>query len=314
MKKIIVVISAALILAMALSACGGKSSKAPAASGNYTTIYEQSEIRWYIAEKYGQEAVSKYCFYDLDDQGEESFVVAYRYLPGDEPEVLVRCFNKDMDDWFFYDNDILVSEGVEELDDVPGIGKIYGATLYCDLNPYNEYSVGPGPFYAYITYNKNGLMERFFLRYDMESDNGVAGRYEYDKTGAVCVYYGYEWDMLLSDFFSSEYDPSEGWEYQYKYSYGGDGFLKEAVVEVYRYDDEPYIEEQYSFLYGDEGRIKTEESEPEYSNTKTVAFFERDREGKLVSAIIQDGKSDYEVKFNFNYESDGFCVYIPASD
>ena len=182
MKKRIMSLAAAAVLFLFASACSCISVNInirPAASKDYSTVFEQSELRWYISEKYGEKAVSDYCFYDLDDHGEVSCVVAQRYTSGNGPEMLMHVFNRDIADWYCYNNDILVSARSEKYTEIEGIGPVYRLTMYADIDPRNEYTIDSGTYYVYLTDNKSGLLDRIFLDNSGDRETGTAGRYEY---------------------------------------------------------------------------------------------------------------------------------------
>ncbi len=304
MKKALSIIIS-IILILSLIGCSN-GNIFPTAKFNYTTIYEQSELRWYISENYGENAVEKYCFYDLDELAEASFVVSHRFSKGDEPELLIRTFNSGLIDQYKYNNDILVSESSEVYKEIENIGTVYKLTMYGDVDSRNEYAIDSGPYYAFITYNNKGLLERIFLMTDGDSKTGTAGRYEYDQKGAVTTYYAYDYDTEFDEFFDSNYSHFE--QHIYHYRLNKNSRLEDATIDYIR-DGKIQSSGIFKCSYNSNGRNKTIETGL-FDNTITTLEAQRQSNGNLISVQIYDENHDEEENFEFIYEKGGYCQYI----
>ena len=156
----------------------------------------------------------------------------------------------------------------------------------------------------FATYNKDGLLERIYVPYGETLESGTAGIYEYDRNGAVSTYAGADWGIGFEDAFSSEF--KENPEYLLTYSYGDNGFLKEA------FDGDVhggYTRDRYDFSYSAIGRTSVKRYSPETGETEETLEMKRDADGRLVSARSYSVREDYEKNFTFFYQPDGLCVY-----
>ncbi len=303
MKKTMMMLLSVLTCLLMLTACGA--AEPPAASRDYTTLHEQSELRWYLSQNYGKDAVSKYCFYDLNDHGETAFTIAQRYLDGQEPQLLMLVFDMGIDDWFCYGNDLYVSRESEQYREIPDVGIIFRLKLVPVSSSDIQYSYGElYPIDVYATYNKDGLLERIYVPYGETLESGTAGIYEYDRNGAVSTYAGVGWGIGFEDAFSSEF--KENPEYLLTYSYGDNGFLKEAFDNAVGSGN---MRDRYDFSYSAIGRTSVKRYDPETGETEETLETKRDADGRLVSAQSYSVREDYEKNFTFSYQPDGLCVY-----
>lgn len=244
MKKWLFLVS--LIAAVFISGCGKKVSS----TSHFSTVLDQSELRWYISQNYDVDVSATYSFYDILPGGETSILVAKTKAiesDTDYPAYFVQCVYEGMGSWYLYREEPLLT--IYEFDDPKE-----------DDNGVKKLNLNDG-FSLFIKESKDDIEKIAFG--DNSGDRlNVAMNYSYDKsgnlsTGKILDYISYD-NFFMTDNMDARTNAT--------YSYNSDGSLAELSIVDHIVGeaaapsdkssgniDEYKTAFHYSFLYNNEG-------------------------------------------------------------
>ena len=265
-----------------------ESAAVPAASAElpdnpYSTIFEQSELRWYIEETAGPGSAAECRYYDYHDP-EAAILLAVR-MKNDTPSFYVHLFNAGLCDWYRYNNLLLGPLPCEQ--DQHGVWVV---TLLPDFDP------------IYVRLSEDGRVD-CFLSYcwtDGGERSGPAFKYSYNELGQMSGVYqfdaNYKTAFLTNDYFA--YGNKLLW---IPYSYNTDGSLDHAIQMIRDQESTPddwqSYEESYAFFYENGKRVLTEFR---LNNTKEMLQFVRDALNRVTEAIAtRNGETENSIPVRY---------------
>ena len=299
-----------LIAMVVLSACTlvGDPFKSPV-SVRYNTVYDHSELAWYIEQRFG--VAEEDCqFYAFDDS-EEAFLLAIFAKDG-KSHCIIHAFNNGAFDWYQYGHEFIESKSTTIVDKTPDDRDIYLIEFEFDGMTVDFYAVE----------NDEGVIEMLFSPYNYEDNSERFGRlyfWGYDKGRAG---YLFACDTTFADAFGSR-DDIYGEEYVFQYD--DEGRLTRIDV-LYAYLNDRTVTESsedssdnhtFDLSYDTDGnRNRVVEI---WGNSRDQLTYTRDNLGKVIEADASQSYLDdpdaqpYDLTFYVTYMSDGFSDYSEPS-
>ena len=305
-NKTILLALVAGVLALLLAACGSGSSKASDPRNN--TVYDHSELAWYIQQIHDVDEGS--CEFYTIEFAQKSCLLA-RYKDSDGEHYVSRVFGPTIAD--AYRNESWTIESVRATD---------AEDTYNDKAiQHVEFMYGSSIIHMFIANGKSGKIERLFLVSDTADYHGIEGEFfiwSYDSAGNATgqfhssgrfdeAFYGLDargqFSTVYGDYYTFAYD-ADG---RLQTSAFSSAQLKDNVVSDLKGGSD--TTRTISFAYDDEGN-RTNADAHDVSGEETIAFT-RNSDGQVVQAMITmtDGTDTYKARIDVTYNEDGSVVY-----
>ena len=300
------------VFALLLSACGGQTGSAAKDPRN-NTIYDHSELAWYIQQRYGVEQDD--CQYYSIEFAQKSGLVARFSDDSNATRYIVRVFGPTIADGYRNESWVLESVSTATIEDEYNGKSIEQA----------EFVYGSSIIHMFIANNSSGQIERMFII----SDSG-----DYHKGEGEFFIWKYDGSRNATGMFHASGRFSEAFYGQdargeltkvygdyYTFTYDADGRLQTSEFSSAQLKDNVVGElkggsettRTLDFSYDDEGN-RTAATGQDRGNTEKLEF-SRDSDGRVVEVVItmsqegDDGAETYKAKVTLTYNDDGSVVY-----
>lgn len=300
-----ILVGVLLISLLFCCSCGmGKDSEIT--SGQFSTILDQSEMRWYLTQKYHADIDKEYHFYEIMNDGEELHVALIAKRVVDDaslPEYLLQIGHSDVDDWYEYRYDdywgdkigiVLEPNQVNELGETES-GLVIKELVVTDCY-YDSYYGSYDDMVFYILQDKDDSIHSVGISFG--SHSGVLSGYAWYEKGNMIADYSY-WGLEYKDYIKLDQKIGEllnnGNVCRIDNRYGEKGVLMERICTGSK---------NYHFtLSYDDKSSRTDLLKDGYYGSGNI-HYERDDMG-FVETIQEQNDNGYSAFYQIHYSPTG---------
>ena len=307
-KKSLLCVLIASLFVIVLCACNGDSGSGKASDPRNNTVYDHSELAWYIQQ-----------IHDVDESACEFYTIEFnqkscllaRYDDGDGAHYVARVFGPTIADAYRNESWTVESVRVAAAED-----------MYNDKAiEHVEFMYGSAIIHMFIANNDSGKIERLFLVSDSADYHGVAGEFfiwSYDKAGNATgqfhsggrfdeAFYGLDARGLFSTVYGDYYTFTYDADGRLQTSAFSSAQLKDNVVEDLKGGSD--TTRTIDFTYDANGN-RTAANAHDVSGEESLTF-SRNVDGQVIQVGITmtDGTDTYKAKISVTYLEDGSVTY-----